>query len=148
HQLRLLALELFGDRALATEAFAEVGAARDHAAVARAGADAEVAALQHDRADAIAAELERSRQSAVAGAYDGDIGLGRRILRQRVVGTPRFPPPRLGLEVAMEDVLAVSHWLKPLAWRLPVQCAKVAHRVVVAPSTDLGSPACAGTTRG
>ena len=52
------------------------------------------------------AQLQRRRQAAIARAHDHDIGLGRRVLGERVVGCPRFPPPRLRLEVGVEDVAA------------------------------------------
>src|SRR5262245_65545309 len=42
HQLGLLALELLGDRALAAQPLAEIGADRDYAAIARLGAAATV----------------------------------------------------------------------------------------------------------
>ena len=106
HQLGLQALELLGDRALAAQPFAEVGAARNHAAVARRGADPEIAALQHDGVDAVAAQFERGREAAIAGAHDHHVGARRRVLRQGVVGRPRLPPPGLGLELGVEDVAA------------------------------------------
>jgi len=109
HQLGLLALELLGDRALAAQPFPEVGAARDHAAVARRCADAEHAALQHHRIDAVAPQLERGRQPAIARADDHHLRPGRRVLRQRVVGRPGFPPPGRRLEVGMEDLFAGGH---------------------------------------
>ena len=103
----LLALELRLDlRVLAAQSLGDVGAARDHAAVARRGADAEHAALQHDGVDAIAAQFERRRQPAIARTHDHHVGLGRRVLRQGVVGCPGLPPPRLRLEAGSEDVVA------------------------------------------
>src|SRR5262249_46448694 len=109
HQLGLLALELLGNRALAAQSLSEVGAPRDHAAVARAGTTTKITALQHHGADAVAAKLKRGRQPTVASTHNRDIGLSRRILRQRIVGPQRFPPPRLRLEVAMKNVPAGSH---------------------------------------
>jgi hypothetical protein len=118
---RLAAGELFRRLVLAAEPLAEIDAARDHAAVARRGADTEVAALQHNRLGSAAPQLEGCRQAAIARADDDDVGLGRRVLAQRIVWRPRLPPPRPCLEVGVEDVFSCAH----LAIRLVVlRCAQ------------------------
>ena len=91
-------------RGPAGEAFADIDATADGAAIAGARARAELFGFEHDRVDAVLRQFERRRQPGISAADDRDARRSRHV--DEVAGGRRvsFPPIRDGCEITVEDV--------------------------------------------